>query len=135
MLVTCPRTDLLTACQLAAGAVPARDLKPVLTNVKAVANGRLTIEATDLECGVRVEVANAAVETPGEALLPAERFHAILREAADRDLTIELGEATCAVRGAAAEFELGGGDPAEFPSLPAGRPTATTRSPPGRSGR
>lgn len=99
---------------------PARDLKPILRNVKGVANSRLTIEAADLEYSVQVEVANAAVEAPGKTLLPTERFHAILREAVDRDLTLEAGEETCAVRGAAAEFELGGSDPAEFPSFPAG---------------
>jgi DNA polymerase-3 subunit beta len=119
VIVTCPRTDFLAACQLAAAAVPARDLKPVLRNVKAVANGRFTLEATDLECGVRVEVPGTTVQTPGEALLPADRLHAILREATDPDLTVEQGEATCTVRGTSAEFELGGGDPVEFPGFPA----------------
>ena len=37
MKVLCHREGLLSAFQLAGGVVPARDLKPVLRNVKAVA--------------------------------------------------------------------------------------------------
>lgn len=117
MLITCPRADLLAACQLAA-AVPARDLKPIFRNVKAVADGRFTLEATDQECGIRVEVPNTRIQTPGEALLPADRLHAILREATDSELILEQGGTTCTVRGRDAEFELGGDDPAQFPARP-----------------
>ena len=39
MKVRCHREGLLSAVQLASAAVPSRDLKPVLKNIKIVADG------------------------------------------------------------------------------------------------
>jgi len=50
MKALCHREGLLSACQLASAAVPSRDVKPILKNLKAVAeDGRCTLMATDLE--------------------------------------------------------------------------------------
>ena len=55
MKVQCHREGLLSAVQLASVAVPARDLKPVLRNLKAIAQtDRCTLLATDLELGIRL---------------------------------------------------------------------------------
>ena len=57
MKAICDREGLLTACQLASAALPARDVKPILRNFKAIAgDGRCTIMATDLELGIRLDV-------------------------------------------------------------------------------
>ena len=46
---------MLSACQLASAAVIARDVKPVLKNLKAVVDAdRCTLMATDLELGIRL---------------------------------------------------------------------------------
>src|SRR5271168_2456277 len=119
MKATCPREGLLSACQIAGVAVAARDVKPILSNLKAIAgpNG-CTLLATDLELGIRLEVRSVKVEEPGEAILPAARLVSILRESTDEELTIEAGPAACLVRGQFNEFEMPGEDPAAFPDIP-----------------
>jgi DNA polymerase-3 subunit beta len=120
MKVRCHREGLLSAFQLAGSVVPSRDLKPVLRNLKTIAEpDRCTLLATDLELGIRLEVRGITVEEPGEALLPAGKVLAILRESTDDELAIEADAQTCLVRGQFNEFEMGGEDPADFPDVPA----------------
>jgi DNA polymerase-3 subunit beta len=119
MKVSCHREGLLAAVQLAAAAIPSRDLKPVLSNIKvSAADDHCILLATDLELGIRLEVRGVQVDEPGDALLPASRLQAILREAPDEMMAIEADTQTCLVRGATNEFEMGGEDPAEFPDVP-----------------
>jgi DNA polymerase-3 subunit beta len=119
MKALCPREALLSGCQLASVAVPSRDVKPILRNLKMIASlDGCTLLATDLELGVRMAVRSMKVDVAGEALLPAARLVAILREATDDELTIEANPDGSHVRGAAAEFDLPGENPAEFPDIP-----------------
>src|SRR5438552_1954001 len=118
MKAMCHREGLLSACQLASAAVQARDIKPILKNLKAVAEpGRCTLMATDLELGIRLEVSGVQIEEPGEAILPTTRLIAILRESQDEQLSIEANKDACTVRGEHAEFEMPSEDPANFPDL------------------
>lgn len=119
MKALCPREALLAACQLASVAVPSRDVKPILRNLKMIADkDGVTLLATDLELGVRLAVRSVKVERAGEALLPASRLVSILREATDDELTIEATKENSVISGAANEFEMPGEDPAEFPDIP-----------------
>jgi DNA polymerase-3 subunit beta len=120
MKIVCHREGLLAACQLASAAVAARDVKPVLRNIKAIVeDDRCTLMATDLEIGLRLEVRGIKVEEAGEALLPTARLIAILREATDEEMTIEAGPDKVIVRGNTNEFEMPGEDPSAFPDVPA----------------
>ena len=120
MKALCHREGLLSAFQLASAAVPARDVKPILRNLKAIAeDGRCTLMATDLELGVRLEVRGLKVEEPGEAILPAARILAILRECQDEELALEADASACQVRSANGDWEMPSEDPANFPDLPA----------------
>src|SRR4051794_39716473 len=115
MIVTCQREGLLSACQVASVAVAARDVKPVLRNLKAVvADERCTLMATDLELGIRLDVGSVKVDEPGEALLPAGRLISILRESPDEELSIEASPDACVIRGQATEYQMPGEDPAAF---------------------
>lgn len=119
MRLQCQRKELLAAVQLAAVAVPARDHKPVLHNLKAtVAAERCSLQSTDLELGLRLDLVGLSVEEPGEVLLPAKRMLDILRETADESLALETTEQACFVRGVNNEFEMSRGDPAAFPDVP-----------------
>jgi DNA polymerase-3 subunit beta len=119
MKAICPREVLLSACQLAGVAVSARDVKPILRNIKAVADGNhCTLMATDLELGVRLEVRSIKVDEAGEAILPATRLTAILRESTDEELTLEADANSCVVRGQYNEFEMPSEDPTDFPDIP-----------------
>jgi DNA polymerase-3 subunit beta len=119
MKAICHREGLLAACQLASAAIPAREVKPILRNFKAIADeGRCTLMATDMEVGVRLDVQGLTIQEPGEAILPAARLIAILRESRDAELTIEADPSACTVRGASLEFEMPSEDPTQFPDLP-----------------
>jgi DNA polymerase-3 subunit beta len=121
MKALCHREGLLSACQLTSAAIPAKDLKPILKNLKAVAgDGRCTLIATDQEVGIRLDVQGLQIEEPGEAILPAAKMIAILREARDEQLSIEADPSACVIRGTRSplEFEMPSEDPAQFPDFP-----------------
>lgn len=119
MKVTCARDSLLSACQLVQGAVAPRTTKPVLANIKAVAqDDALILMATDTEIGIRYELRGINVGRAGEAILPVARLMNILREATAGDLTIDCREDTTLVRVGTGRYELPGGDPLEFPDIP-----------------
>src|SRR5438132_4020171 len=107
MRMVCHREGLLAACQLASVAVASRDVKPILKNLKAIVEAdRCTLMATDLELGIRLEVRGIKVEEPGEAILPASRLTAILRESSDEELHVEASPDACIIRGEHNEFEM-----------------------------
>jgi DNA polymerase-3 subunit beta len=121
MRALCHREGLLAACQLAGAAIPARDVKPILKNLKAIAaDGRCTLIATDMEVGIRLDVQGLTIQEAGEAILPATKLIAILREARDAELSIEADPSACTVRGTSSplEFEMPSEDPAQFPDFP-----------------
>ncbi|HZZ81486.1 MAG TPA: DNA polymerase III subunit beta [Gemmataceae bacterium] len=112
------RHGLLAACRLVSAAIPVGSAKPVLRNIKAIANGdRCTLMATDLEIAVRLDVRGIRVSQPGHALLPSARLLAILSETLDEDLHIVTGD-HITVRGSTNEFEMPADDPATFPDVP-----------------
>ncbi len=120
MKAVCHRDGLLSACQVASVAVSGRDIKPILRNVKVIADGdRCTLMATDLELGIRLEVLGVKIEEPGEAILPAARTTAILRESTDEELSLEATPTACLLKGQFNEFEMPSEDPAHFPDVPA----------------
>ena len=121
MKTQCHREGLLAACQLVSAAIPAKDLKPILKNLKAVAgDGRWTLIATDLEVGIRLDVQGLQILEPGEAILPAARLVSILREARDAEVLIQADSDACTVSGTTSpvEFEMASEDPAQFPDFP-----------------
>ena len=118
MKAVCNREGLLSAFQVANVAVPSRDVKPILKNLKAIAEeDRCVLMATDLELGIRLDVRSVNVNEPGEGILPAARLLAILRESQDEELTIEVDSNACIVRGEHMEFEMPSEDPANFPDF------------------
>jgi DNA polymerase-3 subunit beta len=121
MKALCYREALLSACQLTSAAIPSKDIKPILKNLKAIAdNERCTLIATDLEVGIRLDVMGLEIQETGEAILPAAKLIAILREARDQKLEIEADASACYVRGteSALDFEMPSEDPAQFPDFP-----------------
>jgi len=116
MKVTCEREKLLHAFQTAASVAPTRSPKPILQNVKMeiTAEGAILM-ATDLEVGVRVDLPGIEVQTPGEVVLPTQRFSQILRESSDDKLVLEGDGRGTVVRGERSEFRLPCENPEEFP--------------------
>ena len=121
MKIQANREQLLAAFQMAQAVAPGRNTTTaVLQNVKLeVTPEQSTMLATDLELGIRVEVADVAVETPGTVLLPIQKFGQILREPTDETLHLESDGSQLHVRGQRARFDLPSVNPGEFPSVPA----------------
>ena len=118
MRALCNREGLLTAFTMVSGVVPARSPKPILQNVKMVVDkGVTTLLATDLEVGIRMEVADVEIASEGAAILPLARFGSILRENSDELLHIEADAQGTVVRGERSEFKLPAEDPNEFPAV------------------
>ncbi|MEX2315934.1 MAG: DNA polymerase III subunit beta [Pirellulales bacterium] len=118
MKIICNREKLLHAFQTTSAIAPARSPKPVLQNVKLeVAADSATLMATDLEVGIRYEVAGIEVEAPGAALLPVARFGSILRESSDATFRIESDHDGTTVRGERSQFKLPSENPLDFPAI------------------
>jgi len=120
MIIHCQRDGLLAACQLVSAAVAVRTPKTILMSINAIAEAdRLTLVATDLEVGIRYELAGVQVEEPGEAILPVGRLLSILRESSDDQLAIDADERRCRVSTTSSEYEMPSEDPSGFPDVPA----------------
>jgi DNA polymerase-3 subunit beta len=118
MKVLCDRERLLHAFQTAASVAPSRSPKPILQNVKLEATGDgITLLATDLEIGIRVELAGFEVEASGAVVLPIGRFGSILRESTDEKLLIDSDGSRTRVSGRSSEFHLPTENPDEFPEI------------------
>jgi len=119
MKITCQREALTSAFALAASIAPTRSPKEILQNVKLTATGgKLTLTATDMEVGIRLEMdEDVEVESEGTALLPVQRTMAILRESNDESLTIETDDSGVRIMGSRSKFRLPGSNPDEFPNV------------------
>jgi DNA polymerase-3 subunit beta len=121
MKLVCERAKFLEAFSLASAVVPTRTPKPILENIRLrVEDGRVLLEATDLEIGLRIEAEGVEVHTPGEVLLPTRRFGSILREVPDEKLNLEASGEQLVVRGSSCEFQLPTPDPLEYPPVAEG---------------
>lgn len=118
MKIQCNRDALWHAFQTAASVAPSRSPKPILQNVKLDAiENRAVLLATDMEVGIRLEVTDVEVESPGSALLSVAQFLQILRESNEETLQIEADGNGVSVRGQRSRFKLPAANPAEFPSV------------------
>ena len=120
MRALCNREALLTAFGMVSGVVPARSPKPILQNVKLIAEADdgSVLMGTDLEVGIRHRVLGVKVEQPGSVILPTAQIGSILRTSTDVELAIETDDERLVVRGLHSEFTLPVEDANLFPEVP-----------------
>jgi DNA polymerase-3 subunit beta len=120
MKALCNRDGLLTAFGMVSGVVPARSPKPILQNVKLVADSEegSILMATDLEVGIRYRVLGVKVDRPGSVILPTARMASILRTSLDEELAVEAEDEHLLVRGLHSEWKLPNEAPDLFPEVP-----------------
>jgi DNA polymerase-3 subunit beta len=112
------REEFLSVFQTAASISPTRSPKPILQNVKLIAEeSAATLLATDMEIGVRLNVPGVSVDTPGKCILPVQRFNSVLRESSDETLSIETDDSGSIVKGKNSKFRLPAENPDEFPDI------------------
>jgi DNA polymerase-3 subunit beta len=105
---------------MVSGVVPARSPKPILQNIKLIADEEegSVLMGTDLEVGIRHRVLGVRVEQPGEVILPTGRVGSILRTSGDDELKIETDDDHLIITGQHSEFTLPLEDPSLFPEVP-----------------
>jgi DNA polymerase III subunit beta len=120
MRALCNREGLLTAFGMVSGVVPARSPKPILQNIKLIADADegSVLMGTDLEVGIRHRVLGVKVERPGSVILPTAQTGSILRTSIDDELAIETDDERLVVRGLHSEFTLAIEDVNLFPEVP-----------------
>jgi len=123
MKVRIEKSELLDAVAWVAGAVPAKEVKPALKFLRLVPdahNCTMTIHATDLELHAVAEVRYQDCEEAGEALVPAEKLLAVLRNLPECMVEITSGPKGVSLVGCmmGLEYELPTGDPDELPRIP-----------------
>lgn len=119
MRLTIPRKSLLAAVGRIAGIVPNNTPRPVLKNLLLTAgDNQLTVEATDLEVGVRVLLTGAQVPEPGRTLISAVKLAEILNKASDADIEIQTDDDKVVISGERFKFNLPSEDPDLFPCIP-----------------
>ncbi|MGL4422555.1 MAG: hypothetical protein ACRCZF_17945, partial [Gemmataceae bacterium] len=119
MKLKCSREALLSACNLVGQAVAPRTTKPVLANLKVIAQeNSLILMGTDLEIGMRYELRNVEISRLGAGIWPVSQLVSILRESRDPEISFEGDETSTVVRTKNGRFTLPGGDVADFPDVP-----------------
>lgn len=118
MKVICDRGALVEALNVVSGVVVTRTPKPVLTCVKLTAEGTsLTLAATDMEVGLTLATARVEVQEAGQALVPADKLSAIVRESIDPTLTIAASQDAVTITGQDSRFKIFSYPPADFPPV------------------
>jgi DNA polymerase-3 subunit beta len=120
MRALCNREALLTAFGMVSGVVPVRSPKPILQNIKLIAEADegSVLMGTDLEVGIRHQVLGIKVERPGSVILPTAQTGSILRMSTDSELAIETDDEHLVMRGLHSEFTLPVEDVHLFPEVP-----------------
>lgn len=116
MKCTIARKPFLESYTRAAAFSAARSPKPILQSVLLTVGDEPTVEATDLDVGMRCPVEGVRATQPGQVLL-GDRFGAILRSSTDEELTLET-EDNLRVTGLHSDFTLMTDDPTLFPLVP-----------------
>lgn len=120
MKALCNRKGLLAAFGAVSGVAPARSPKPILQNLKLVADpdDGSTLMATDLEVGIRYRVLGVKVDQAGSVILPTAKMQQILATSSDEELSLEADADGLTVRGLRSQFRLPAEDPDLFPEVP-----------------
>jgi DNA polymerase-3 subunit beta len=99
--------------------VPDRTPKPILRCIKISASGdEVRIFGTDLEVGLNCVVSAVQVDAEGELVVPAAKLAGIVRESADKVLSVEAADGTCEVKGADSHFTVFGQEASQYPAVP-----------------
>ncbi|HYL57353.1 MAG TPA: DNA polymerase III subunit beta, partial [Candidatus Acidoferrales bacterium] len=133
MGLTIQRASLLSSLGLVQGIVERRTTVPILGHVLIEPNGNsLSLSATDLEVGIRTQVACTGKEK--SLTLNARKLFEIVREAEGDDVALStLDNDWVELKCGRAKFKMMGLDPRSFPAMPSqslGKEAATSSKKP-----
>jgi DNA polymerase III subunit beta len=113
------RVSLLNSLSMVQGIVERRNTVPILGHVLLEpGQDMLRLSATDLEVGIRTEIAAQSAQ-PGSLTLSARKLFEIVRETEGEKVTIKaLDNDWFELRCGRARFKMTGLDPRSFPAMP-----------------
>jgi DNA polymerase-3 subunit beta len=118
MKISCSKDVLLTGVNTVQRAVSNKSTLPVLQGILLKAEKQtLTFCATDLEIGIRCEVA-AEISEEGSTVVPAKLFSEVVRKLPNTTISLELNDDVLIIKYFQSEISLKDYDPQEFPLLP-----------------
>lgn len=110
--------SLVKALQLVSKVTPKHNVKAILQFAKIeVVDGKCILSATNLELGIRTEVAVATITDPAPAMLPVAKLAALLKNVKSKDVELLVDKDECKVL-AGGEFLLPGENVDNFPPVP-----------------
>ena len=121
MKATIPTRTFTDAVGHAAAVASGKSPKPILECVALRADPKtgLILEATDLDVGIRIQVADAKVTKGGTLVIPASRLLSICREINEDETRIEEHDGGIRVKTGGSQFQVRGEVAEEWSTLPA----------------
>lgn len=120
MKVTLPTQLLIEGIGHGAAVAASKSPKPILECValRADATTGVSLEATDLDVGIRYHLGEASVSEEGSLVVPAGRLLSIVREVDEDETTLQEQEGGLAVDTGRSHFKVRGENIDEFHRLP-----------------
>ena len=117
MKLSCLQENLSKGLSTVCRVVPAAGSLPVLSNVLLQTDeGRLKLQATDLETGVTTWV-GAKISEEGSITVPAKVFSRLVANLSPGEITLEVKRQTLFLKSSSVESEFNGLSAKEFPEL------------------
>ena len=129
MKATCLKENLHRSMNITGGAIAAKAPMPILQNVLIQAHeGKLTFSGTNLETTITTS-AEAQVEEPGAAAVPARLFSEFIGTLPDGPVELAIAEGAGMLRVTAGKTNtnINAANPQDFPPIPT---AGTRRRPP-----
>ena len=119
MIIKASRNDLYTNVAALQNITSKKGTIAILANILIeTGTDSIILTATDLEVGIRIEIA-AEILTPGSITLPSRKFFEMIREINDDHIHLEVYENKWAkISTASGNYNIAGADSEEYPSLP-----------------
>jgi DNA polymerase-3 subunit beta len=120
MKIVAKRDVFAAALSAAANVVPLRSARPNLKNALLVGHGdgRLEVQATDMDVGLRYRLLAESVEDAGSLCIPCIPLSGLLRECSEEVVRLETEGAKGQLSVGRDEFEIVGQEASEFPEVP-----------------
>ncbi len=120
MKVTLPTHVLLDGVSHGSSVAASKSPKPILECVVLKADGKtgLSLEATDLDVGVRIHLAESQVQDEGTLVLPASRLLAVVREVTEDSTTFSDDAGTLVLETGRSRFKVRGEGQDDLVQLP-----------------
>ena len=119
MKFTVPKDEFTAVLQTVSKVTATRSPTPVLEGVKiTVRADGITMEATDLDMGIRAELKPTAVEGEGEFVVMPARLLQLMNELEDEEITLSTDEANLVLQSKGGLFKFRRLGTEDFPQFP-----------------